>query len=185
GISVDSTILNQNVLFVSISGFDHYVHDFIDNAIKAGATAIVGEKEICDLTVPYIKVANSRLALAKIAGNFYKHPFRAQKLIGITGTNGKTTTSFMLKHILEEAGLSCSLFGSVFNVVNGQVSSSKHTTLNALELQRQLYISKDDVIIMEVSSHGLSQFRVEGIKFDYCLFTNLDEEHLDYHKDME
>ncbi len=185
GISVDSTRVNQNDLFVAISGYQQDGHDFIDDAIKAGATAIVGEKEISELTVPYIKVANSRLALAKIASNFYNHPSKKQKIIGITGTNGKTTTSFMLKHILEEAGLSCSLFGSVFNVVNGQVSSSKHTTLNSLELQRQLYISEDDVIIMEVSSHGLSQFRVEGIEFDYCLFTNLDEEHLDYHEDME
>lgn len=185
GISANSTEIGQNHLFIAISGYQQDGHDYINNAIEAGAIAVVGEKEINGLNVPYVRVSNSRLALAQIAKEFYQTSSKKHTIIGITGTNGKTTTSFMLKHILEDAGLSCSLFGTIHNVVNGQKLPSFNTTMDALELHRHLSICKDDVVIIEVSSHGLSQFRVEGIEFDYCLFTNLDHEHLDYHQDMD
>jgi UDP-N-acetylmuramoyl-L-alanyl-D-glutamate--2,6-diaminopimelate ligase len=185
GISTNSSSVRPSELFVAISGYSVDGHGFIQDAIKSGAAAIMGEKDMKGLSVPYIRVSNSRIALAKIASQFYGNPSRKHTVIGITGTNGKTTTSFMLKHILESYNLTCSLFGSVMNSVNGQVFPSVNTTLDALELQQHLALSHDDIIIMEVSSHGLSQYRVEGIEFDYCLFTNLDQDHLDYHRDMD
>ena len=185
GISTNSSNVQPNDLFVAIKGYRVDGHDFIQNAIQAGAQIIIGEKDLTELPVPYIKVENSRLALAQLACEFYGNPSRDKKMIGITGTNGKTTTSYMLKHILESVGKTCALFGTVKNVVNGQDSSSSNTTPDALELNKQLAQSKDEFIIMEVSSHGLSQFRVTGVEFDFCLFTNLDQDHLDYHQDME
>lgn len=185
GISANSSRIGPNGLFIAISGYQQDGHHYIDDAIAAGASAVVGEKEIAQLKVPYIKVSNSRFALAHIAKNFYQTSSKNHTIIGITGTNGKTTTSFMLKHVLEDAGLTCSLFGTIHNVVNGQKLPSINTTIDALELHRHLSICKDDVVIIEVSSHGLSQFRIEGIEFDCCLFTNLDHEHLDYHQDMD
>ncbi|WP_191992039.1 UDP-N-acetylmuramoyl-L-alanyl-D-glutamate--2,6-diaminopimelate ligase [Bacillus aerolatus] len=185
GISTNSSSVRPNELFVAIPGYSVDGHAFIEDAIKAGASVVVGEKDLKGLTVPYIRVSNSRFALAKMACQFYETPSKKRIIVGITGTNGKTTTSFMLKHILESSGRTCSLFGSVMNIVNGQVSPAVNTTLGALELQRQLALSKDEIIIIEVSSHGLSQYRVGGMEFDYCLFTNLDHDHLDYHRDME
>ncbi|RID89135.1 UDP-N-acetylmuramoyl-L-alanyl-D-glutamate--2,6-diaminopimelate ligase [Peribacillus asahii] len=185
GISTNSAAVRPNEVFVAIPGYRVDGHDFIEAAIKAGASVIVGEKDLKDLPVPYIKVSNSRLALAKLACQFYEHPSRKKILIGITGTNGKTTTAFMLKYILETLGRTCSVFGTVHNVINGQASPSQNTTPDALELQRLLALSEDEFVIMEVSSHGLSQYRVEGVEFDYCLFTNLDHDHLDYHHDMD
>lgn len=185
GISANSSNIGQNHLFIAISGYKHDGHNYIQDAIAAGADAVVGEREIGQINVPYVRVSNSRLALARIAREFYQTSAKKHTIIGITGTNGKTTTSFMLKHILEEAGLSCSLFGTIHNVVNGQTLPSLNTTMDALELHRYLSLSNDDIVIIEVSSHGLSQFRIEGIEFDYCLFTNLDHEHLDYHQNMD
>ncbi|MCM3109390.1 UDP-N-acetylmuramoyl-L-alanyl-D-glutamate--2,6-diaminopimelate ligase [Lederbergia lenta] len=185
GVSANSAEIGLNDLFIAISGFQQDGHQYIENAIAAGASAVVGEKEMDLLNIPYIKVSNSRLALAHIAKNFYQTSSKKHTIIGITGTNGKTTTSFMLKHILENVGLSCSLFGTIHNVVNGQKLPSVNTTIDALELHRHLSNCQDDVVIIEVSSHGLSQFRIEGIEFDYCLFTNLDHDHLDYHQDMD
>lgn len=185
GIATNSSLVSPNDIFVAIPGYRVDGHQFIDDAIRAGASVVVGEKEIKDLMVPYVRVPNSRLALAKMACQFYGNPSRNKVVIGITGTNGKTTTTYMLKYILETYGKSCSLFGTVQNVVNGKALPSINTTPDALELQKQFAMSEDEIIIMEVSSHGLSQYRVEGVEFDYCLFTNLDNEHLDYHRDME
>lgn len=185
GISINSSHVRKQEVFVAIPGYSVDGHDFIEDAIEAGASVIVGEKNISNLSVPYIQVSNSRLTLAKMACQFYGNPSREKIVIGITGTNGKTTTAFMLKYILEKSGRTCSIFGTVNNVVNGQVLSSQNTTPDALELQRQLALSRDEIVIMEVSSHGLAQYRVEGIEFDYCLFTNLDHDHLDYHHDMD
>ncbi len=204
-LSINSKQVRPNTLFIAISGVNADGHDYIEEAIRNGATAIVGEKDINELaiqsledekyaegmvenrelSIPYIQVENSRKALANIACQFYGNPTKNKTVIGITGTNGKTTTSFMLKKILEDVGYTCTLFGSIQNEVNGQIIPSINTTPDALELQKNLAESNDDFIIIEVSSHGISQNRIEGIEFDYCLFTNLDHEHLDYHRDME
>lgn len=185
GISTNSSKIKPNDIFVAINGYRVDGHDFIQNAIDAGAKIVIGEKNITGLSVPYIKVENSRFALAQLACEFYGNPSKNKKMIGITGTNGKTTTSYMLKHILESAGKKCSLFGTVKNVINGKTAPSTNTTPDALELNKQLSLSEDEYIIMEISSHGLSQYRVNGVEFDFCLFTNLDQDHLDYHRDME
>lgn len=204
-LSINSKNVKPNTLFIAITGATADGHDFIEEAIRNGATAIIGEKDINELaiqslqdekyaegmietrgfSIPYIQVENSRKVLANIACQFYGHPAMMKTVIGITGTNGKTTTSFMLKKILEDAGYTCTLFGSIFNEVNGQVMPSINTTPDSLELQKNLAKSNDDFIILEVSSHGISQYRIQGIEFDYCLFTNLDHDHLDYHRDME
>ncbi|MFL0504893.1 UDP-N-acetylmuramoyl-L-alanyl-D-glutamate--2,6-diaminopimelate ligase [Ureibacillus sp. 179-F W5.1 NHS] len=185
GVADNSGDVSKDYLFVAISGFTSNGHDYIDDAVKRGASVIVGEKDFHSLPVPYIKVANSRKALGIIASQFYQDPSKNKIMIGITGTNGKTTTSFMIKHILESNGYTCSLFGTIQNMINGEVLDSRNTTPGSLVLQRLLSESNDEIVIMEVSSHGLSQFRTEGITFDICLFTNLDHEHLDYHESME
>lgn len=185
GITTNSTEIRPNDIFVAIKGYRVDGHDFIQNAIDAGAKIVIGEKNLTGLSVPYIKVENSRFALAQLACEFYGNPSKNKKMIGITGTNGKTTTSYMLKHILESAGKKCSLFGTVKNVINGKAAPSSNTTPDALELNKQLSLSEDEYIIMEISSHGLSQYRVNGVEFDFCLFTNLDQDHLDYHRDMD
>lgn len=184
GVADNSMDVEEGYVFVAIEGFDKDGHDFIRAAIKKGAALVLGEQEVENLPVPYIKVTNSRKALGIIARNFYSDPAKEKLVIGITGTNGKTTTSYMLKHILESNGNSCSVIGTIQNVINGQKTSSPNTTPSSLVLHKLLASSNDEVIIMEVSSHGLSQYRIEGICFDYCLFTNLHHEHLDYHGSM-
>ncbi|PYF02633.1 UDP-N-acetylmuramoyl-L-alanyl-D-glutamate--2,6-diaminopimelate ligase [Ureibacillus chungkukjangi] len=185
GIADNSVDVFKGYLFVAIEGFTADGHNYIPQAIENGACAIIGEKSMDSLPIPYIQVSNSRKALGIIANSFYKNPSSKKVMVGITGTNGKTTTSQMLKHIMESNGHSCSLIGTIHNEINGQVLKSNNTTPGTLALHKLLSESKDEVVIMEVSSHGLSQYRVEGIKFDFCLFTNLEHEHLDYHKTME
>ncbi|WP_188453357.1 UDP-N-acetylmuramoyl-L-alanyl-D-glutamate--2,6-diaminopimelate ligase [Virgibacillus oceani] len=185
GIADRSMDVKKGFVFVAISGFKTNGHKYINEAICNGASVIIGEGDIAGLPVPYIKVKNSRKALGVIASNFYSNPSKKKNVIGITGTNGKTTTSYMLKHILETSGLTCTIIGTNQNVINGEIVQSVNTTPSSLVLQRILSASKDDVVIMEVSSHGLMQSRVEGVEFDFCLFTNMSHDHLDYHNSME
>lgn len=185
GIAFNSSKVKRGFLFIAISGNHSDGHRFINEAKKNGAIAIIGEQVLESLDVPYFHVPNSRKALALLAKTFYGNPTNNKIIIGITGTNGKTTTSYMLKHILETQRISCSLFGSISTIINGIENPSSHTTLDALTYHQLLSKSYDQVVIMEVSSHGLIQHRVEGIKFDYCIFTNLEHEHLDYHRDMD
>ena len=185
GIADNSIDVQEGYVFVAIQGFSSDGHEFIEDAIKKGASLIIGEQDLGNLSAHYIQVANSRKALGIIAQNFYGDPAKHKLVIGVTGTNGKTTTSYMLKHILESNGKSCSVIGTIQNVINGMKTPSFNTTPSSLVLHKLLSLSNDEVIIMEVSSHGLSQYRIEGISFDYCLFTNLHHEHLDYHGSME
>ncbi|MBD8068198.1 UDP-N-acetylmuramoyl-L-alanyl-D-glutamate--2,6-diaminopimelate ligase [Bacillus sp. PS06] len=185
GVHFDSREINEGNLFIAISGTAMDGHQFIKQAIENGAAAIIGEKELTDLNVPYYKTSNSRLALAKVASEFYNHPWKRPIMIGITGTNGKTTTSYLLRHILETQGISCSLIGTVKHIINGKDFYSTQTTPDPILLQKLLVESTDEVIIMEVSSHGLDQNRVCGLKFDIGIFTNLSHDHLDYHSDLD
>ncbi len=188
GITNDSRAVSKGDLFVAISGYAMDGHQYIQAAVEAGAAAVVGEKDGKEISadVPYFHVKEGRKALAQLAKRYYNPAQENKTIIGITGTNGKTTTSFMLKHILEKAGKTCSLFGSVYNIINGEKQASTvNTTMDALALQKALHKSEDEYVIMEVSSHALSQYRVEGIEYDIAIFTNLDHEHLDYHKNME
>lgn len=185
GIQFHSGKVQKGELFVAIPGMQIDGHDFIRQAIESGAAAIVGERSISELPVPYFRVANSREALAQLAAQYYEHPSTRHTMIGITGTNGKTTTAYFLKHIIEYAGLSCSLIGSVMNSINGRDIPSIQTTPDAIQLQKWLSESKDEVVVMEVSSHGIHQNRILGITFDFAIFTNLTHDHLDYHGSME
>ncbi|WP_185971039.1 UDP-N-acetylmuramoyl-L-alanyl-D-glutamate--2,6-diaminopimelate ligase [Alkalicoccobacillus porphyridii] len=184
GIANNSKEVKPGNLFVAISGHEADGHKYIDHAISLGAVAIIGERNLPDMTVPYIQVKNSRKTLALVAKQYY-YPKNTKTFIGITGTNGKTTTAFMLRHILENNGMTCSLFSSVYNEVNGEKNASKNTTSDSLELYKQLANSQDQIVILEVTSHALIQHRVEGIEFDCCIFTNLSQDHLDYHLNME
>ncbi|WP_079508175.1 UDP-N-acetylmuramoyl-L-alanyl-D-glutamate--2,6-diaminopimelate ligase [Mesobacillus jeotgali] len=184
GIQMDSRKVNPGDLFVAISGFQIDGHRFIQEAIDKGAAAVIGENEL-ELNVPYIQVFDSRLALGRAASAFYHHPSRRHTVIGITGTNGKTTVSYILKHILEHAGRSCSLLGTVSYIINNEVYKPSNTTPDALQIQELMAKSNDEFVVLEVSSHALKQYRIEGLELDYGLFTNLAHDHLDYHPTIE
>lgn len=184
GIQMDSRKVKQGDLFVAIDGFQIDGHKFIDEALEKGAVAVIGENEL-RLSVPYIQVFDSRLALGRAASAFYNHPSRKHTVIGVTGTNGKTTVSYILKHILEQAGKSCSLLGTVSYVINNEVYKPSNTTPDALQIQELIAKSDDEFIVLEVSSHALKQYRIEGLELDYGLFTNLSHDHLDYHPTIE
>ncbi|WP_167747027.1 UDP-N-acetylmuramoyl-L-alanyl-D-glutamate--2,6-diaminopimelate ligase [Cohnella luojiensis] len=185
GIQFHSSKVRKGDLFVAIRGLKVDGHNYILEAIKAGAVAIVGEENLNNLSVPYYRVSNARKALALLASEFYENPSRRHMMIGITGTNGKTTTAHLLRYILESAGISCSLIGTVSHYINGMEIPSTQTTPDALQLQQLLYQSQDQVVIMEVSSHGIDQDRIHGIEYDLALFTNLSHDHLNYHKTLE
>lgn len=185
GLHFHSDRISKGNLFIAISGNQMDGHSYIREAIEAGAAAVVGEQQISELSVPYFKVSNSRFALAHLACNYYGHSATKHRMVGITGTNGKTTTSYMLRHILEEAGISCSVIGSVANIINGEMYKPSNTTPDPLTLHELIAKSKDEVMILEVSSHGLHQGRVDGLLFDYSIFTNLSHDHLNYHHSIE
>ncbi|WP_059104880.1 UDP-N-acetylmuramoyl-L-alanyl-D-glutamate--2,6-diaminopimelate ligase [Shouchella shacheensis] len=185
GITDISSNVREGYLFIAIRGGQVNGHDLIEQAVQLGACAVVGEEDRESETIPYIKVENSRKALGHIARHYYGNPSKQKVVIGITGTNGKTTTSYLVRHILEESGISCSLVGTIHNIINGEVVEAVNTTPNSLVLNELLLKSNDQVVIMEASSHGLAQFRLEGIEFDFCVFTNLTHDHLDYHGSIE
>ncbi|MEF7440637.1 UDP-N-acetylmuramoyl-L-alanyl-D-glutamate--2,6-diaminopimelate ligase [Paenibacillus lautus] len=185
GVQFHSGKIQQGDVFVAINGTKEDGHHYIQSAIKAGASAVVGEYKITDLPVPYYRVSNTRRALAALVGHLYDFPSQRHVMIGITGTNGKTTTAHMLKHILEFAGVTCTLLGTVFQEINGQKVISTQTTPDSLQLNKWLNQSDDQVVIMEVSSHGIDQERIAFIEYDYAVFTNLSHDHLDYHHTLE
>ncbi|MDN7240765.1 UDP-N-acetylmuramoyl-L-alanyl-D-glutamate--2,6-diaminopimelate ligase [Planococcus sp. N028] len=181
GIAENSLLVEPGFLFIAVKGHGRDGHHFIEQAVENGASIIIGELDRIDVPVPYIQVQDSRKAVGRIANKFYHNPSKDKLMIGITGTNGKTTTSYMLKHIFESNGKSCAVIGTIQNIVNGKTIKSTNTTPSSLVAHQLLAASTDDVVIMEVSSHGLVQHRIAGIEFDFCLFTNLHHEHLDYH----
>jgi UDP-N-acetylmuramoyl-L-alanyl-D-glutamate--2,6-diaminopimelate ligase len=186
GLAFDSRKVKKEYLFFAISGNESDGHNYIKSAIKNGAAAIVGEKELDEeIPIPYFRVDNSRKYLTILANQFYGMPHKKHKLIGITGTNGKTTTAYMLHHILNYNGKTASLLGTAGYYLNGVKYESNLTTPDPISLQKMMYDSHDEFVLMEVSSHGLDQHRVFGPMFDYALFTNLSHEHLDYHDNLE
>lgn len=189
-IKYDSREIERDNLFVAVSGFELDGHQFIEQAIKNGAAAVVVEKELPDYQngVSYIKVDNSRRAMALLAKNFFEDPLAELDLIGITGTNGKTTTSFLLYNILKEYAGSAALFGTIKNVIGEQVLDSSRTTPESVDLYRYFSQMREKGVkygVMEVSSHALDLYRVEGMDFAAAVFTNISPEHLDYHKNLE
>ena len=186
-LAYDSRRVRGGTLFFCVPGHASDGHDFAPAAVEAGAAALVAEREL-DLPVPQAIVADARAAMAPLAARFFGDPTADLSVAGITGTNGKTTTAFLLREILESAGRRCGLLGTVKRVVGGVEEDVERTTPEAIDLQetfRRMADAGDAACVMEVSSHALVLHRADGINFAVTLFTNLTQDHLDFHADMD
>ena len=197
GIEKNSKEIKTGFLFVAIKGFSTDGHQYVENAIENGAVAVMVE-EGCDLkslkipeNVTIVMAKNTREGLAITSSNFYGNPSKKFKLIGVTGTKGKTTTTFMIKEILEKAGKKVGLIGTIATYINGKkIKDSDRTTPESLELQQifsEMAEEGVEAVVMEVSSQSLKLHRVDGCDFDIVLFTNFSEDHIspNEHPDME
>jgi UDP-N-acetylmuramoyl-L-alanyl-D-glutamate--2,6-diaminopimelate ligase len=188
-IQYDSRKVNQGDVFFCVEGYNVDGHKYVQDAIKNGAIAVICQKDIDNnLNCTVIKTNDSRKALAISAANYYKNPSRDMKIIGITGTNGKTTSAFMIKGILEQTGYKVGLIGTIANYIGEKKIHTERTTPESLELQElfsEMVEAKVDYCVMEVSSHSLSLDRVYGVEFCESIFTNLTQDHLDFHKTFE
>ena len=191
GICSDSRRVGQGSLFVAIPGFQSDGHQYIRQAMEQGACAVVAQHAPdCPVSegVTLILVDDARRALAQLAAEWYDHPERQLRLIGVTGTNGKTTTTWLIRHILEQRGHKCGLIGTNGSIVDGPLRPAERTTPEAPELYgllREMADAGCEYAAMEVSSHSLVLERVHGLHFAAAAFTNLTQDHLDFHKDME
>jgi UDP-N-acetylmuramoyl-L-alanyl-D-glutamate--2,6-diaminopimelate ligase len=187
-IACDSRAVEPGSLFVALKGQKADGAAFIAQAVERGAVAIVSEKGEARTSATQIVVPNTRHALADLAASFYQQPSRALKVSGVTGTNGKTTTAFLIKHICERALLRCGLIGTVRYEIGERILPAARTTPESLEVHELLWQMRSagcKAAVMEVSSHALVQARVRGVEFDAGVFTNLTQDHLDYHGTME
>lgn len=188
-LQYDSRAVKEGDLFLCVEGYSTDGHKYVDSAYKNGASAIICSKDIDNLPdCTIIKVEDSRKALALAAANYYQHPSKKMRIIGITGTNGKTTSTFMVKAILEEAGYKVGLVGTIANYIGNKKIPSDRTTPESLELQKLFKDMLDEGVeycVMEVSSHSLYLDRVYGVEFSQAIFTNLTRDHLDFHKNFE
>ena len=188
GVCHDSRQVTPGCLFVAISGFAADGHRFVPMALAKGAAAVLC-REGPECGAAYVRVADTRLALALVSANWFGHPADQMTMIGFTGTNGKTTSTYLLKHILEDTlGAKVGLVGTIQNMIGDQVLHTERTTPESFELQelfRQMLDAGCTHVIMEVSSHALALSRVAGITFETGVFTNLTQDHLDFHKTME
>ncbi|MEJ2012951.1 MAG: UDP-N-acetylmuramoyl-L-alanyl-D-glutamate--2,6-diaminopimelate ligase [Anaerolineales bacterium] len=190
GLAADSRLVQPGALFVAVRGSTSDGHDYLLQAQAQGAAAAVGELDPPDLEIPYLQVPDSRLALAQLAAAYYHHPARSMVMIGVTGTDGKSTTCNLLYSILERAGISAGMITTV-NAVIGEtlLDTGLHvTTPDAIEVHgymRQMVDAGLTHCILETTSHGLAQHRVSACDFDLALVTNITHEHLDYHGSFE
>jgi len=187
-ITYDSRRAGRGSVFVAVKGEHVDGAMFIPKAVAAGAEAIVAEKDFDAGDAVKVLVPNARHALADLATTFYDHPARALKVVGITGTNGKTTTAFLIKHICDQQMYRCGMIGTVRYEIGDKILPAARTTPESLDLQDLLWQMKSAgcrAAVMEVSSHALVQSRVRGIGFDAAVFTNLTQDHLDYHKTID
>ncbi len=189
-VCYDSRQAKPGALFVALHGEHVDGHDFVGQAVERGAVGVVVEHEVGSVPghVAYVEVASTRAALPVIAGVFYHQPSLKLRMCGVTGTNGKTTTTYLLKHICERAMLRCGLIGTVRYEIGEEILPSAHTTPQSLDLQALLGRMRDagcKAAVMEVSSHALAQDRVGGVEFDAAVFTNLTQDHLDFHKNIQ
>ena len=189
GIKINSNKVLPGDLFIAVPGKNFDGHDFVNQAIKNGASAIVtnGRSMNIDPT-PQIKVANPRKAVSHLSSKFFNNPSKDISVIGITGTNGKTTTAYLIANSLKKAGYKIAQIGTTGVIAEGFNQRKTLTTPDALSLQKLFYEFKAlgfTHVVMEVSSHALDQYRVADINFNFAVFTNLTPEHLDYHPSME
>ncbi len=184
---IDSRYITKQSLFIAYKGIITDGHHFIDNAIKKGCTAVICEKFPMDIknNITYVLVENSKKTLGIISNEFYDYPSKKIKLIGIVGTNGKTTTTNLLFQIFKELGYKVGMISTICNKINNINKDSTHTTPDVISITKLLYEMLKhgcEYCFMEVSSHALDQDRVEGLHFDGAVFLNITHDHLDYHK---
>ena len=188
-IAYDSRRVIPGSVFVALKGLRADGGAFVDQAAERGAVAIVSESPRPDtLSIPWITVRDARLALALVADRFFDHPSRRMPVIGVTGTNGKTTTAYLLSSILDAAGLRAGMLGTVAYRIGGEDREASRTTPVAPDVQQLLSEMLEQgcrSAVMEVSSHALSLKRVDGMRFAAGVFSNLTRDHLDFHEDME
>lgn len=187
GIVFDSRIVKEGDLFIAFGGLNSDGHDFIDQAIKKGAVAVLCEKipSAIKKNVSFVKVNDSRKAMAVVAANFYDHPSEKLKVVGVTGTNGKTTVATLLYKLFSSLGYKCGLISTIENKMGDETISAEYTTPDVVALNSLFaeMAEKDcSYCFMEVSSHAIHQERVTGVKFAGGIFTNITHDHLDYHK---
>lgn len=189
-VSLNSKNIESHSLFVALSGNVTDGHNFIDEVIEKGAKTIVYEKDINDFKsgITYVKVADTHEAVGLITGNFYDNPSRKMKLVGVTGTSGKTTTATLLHQLFRDLGYKAGLIGTVVNKINDSAEEAHRTTPDAVTLNELLARMVDqgcEYCFMEVSSHSVSEKRITGLHFVGGIFTNLSLDHLDYHKTFD
>jgi UDP-N-acetylmuramoyl-L-alanyl-D-glutamate--2,6-diaminopimelate ligase len=188
GICYDSRRAAEGVLFVALPGEKTNGTEYIDAAIDKGAAAVVAEEPGLASRATRITVRNARQAMADLAAAFYRQPSRALRIAGVTGTNGKTTTAFLIKHICDAELQRCGLIGTVRYVIGDRELPASRTTPESADVQELLWMMRSagcKSCAMEVSSHALVQERVRGVEFDVAAFTNLTQDHLDFHKSMD
>ena len=187
GLAYDSRRVQAGTLFFCVGGYQHDGHDFAAGAVAAGAATLVVERPL-GLGVPELLVESSRAAMGPLAARFYGEPTAELRVVGVTGTNGKTTTVHLVRALLEAAGERCGLLGTVESVIAGARRSATRTTPEAIDLQadfRAMLDGGERCCAMEVSSHALALGRTEGVRFAAAIFTNLTQDHLDFHNTME
>ncbi|MBQ8002135.1 MAG: UDP-N-acetylmuramoyl-L-alanyl-D-glutamate--2,6-diaminopimelate ligase [Clostridia bacterium] len=185
-ICYDSRLVTKGSLFVAIKGFKSDGHAYIGKALDMGAVIVVGEEDRCEEN--YVRVPSSRRFLATASASFFNNSAEKMKIVGITGTNGKTTTSYLIKQILELKGHKCGLIGTNQILVGDEAIDSERTTPESRELHElfdKMYKSGAEYVVMEVSSHSLELDRVYGIKFEVGVLSNLTQDHLDFHETMD
>lgn len=188
GIEINSQKVKPGNLFIALRGYSVDGHQFIPQAIQQGAVAVLVEESIEESSVTSIIVPDTRKAMAMIACTFYEHPTKELSLIGVTGTNGKTTTSHMIESIMHHAGNRIGLIGTMQMKIGSELYAVKNTTPDSLELQKSFRMMRKascDSAVIEVSSHALHMGRTWGSHFHVAVFTNLTQDHLDYHKTVE
>ncbi len=186
-IEYNSRHVREGDLFCCVVGTFSDGHDYAQQAAGKGAAALMVEREL-EIDLPQIIVPNTRIAMAEMAAAFYRFPAWEMRTVGVTGTNGKTSTTYMIKAIAEQAGLKVGLIGTIRNLIGERVIETERTTPESVDLQRIMREMRDEGVelaVMEVSSHSLDQHRVHGIEYDVGVFTNLTHDHLDYHKTFD
>ncbi len=187
-ITDDSRAVSPHSLFVAVKGEQVDGHEFIPAAMRGGIVALLSQQPVSEVSLPFVRVDDSRKALGLLGGRFYGDPSSKIRMIGVTGTNGKTTTTYICKALLEALGHPVGLIGTVANQIGERSMPATHTTPGSLELQQllaKMVTSGCTTAVMEVSSHALAQDRTSGCEYDVAVFSNLTQDHLDFHKTME
>lgn len=188
GIALHSAQVGEGFLFIAIRGGKFDGHNYIEDAVKRGAIAVVCESYPDMEAKTTVIVKDSRISASRIAANFYNHPAGKLRVVGITGTNGKTTIAYLCRNILSSAGEKTGLMGTIEYIINGRTIPAERTTPDSVLIQSLLREMVDDgckAVAMEVSSHSLVQHRVDDVEYDVAIFSNLTRDHLDYHLTME